>query len=205
MQREKFIKSKKQARSFLNRNIYQLCLGGESEDIVDSIYATLTEKGLNVIRDKIALGYKGNIKKFMETMGAGKYVIVVISDKYLKSENCMFEMLELEKNNDVNDRIFPIVLSDANIYDELARMNYFNYWSSKTKELNEAYTSMPDKAGTNGVINKLNLYTDIRRIIDKITVMLQDMNTQTPDMHEANNFSELIKAIDKQILIDKKS
>ncbi len=178
--------------------------GGDSEAIVDDLYKTLTEKELNVIRDKIALGYKGNIKKFMETIGSGKYVIVIISDKYLKSENCMFEMLEIQKNKDVYDRIFPIVMTDANIYDELARMTYFQFWSNKTKELNDAYSAMPDKSGTNGIVDKINLYTDIHRIFDQITVMLRDMNTQTPDMHELNNFSELMKAIDQQMLSDKK-
>ncbi|HEU4901967.1 MAG TPA: toll/interleukin-1 receptor domain-containing protein [Flavisolibacter sp.] len=176
--------------------------GGESEAIVDSLYATLTAKGYNVIRDKIALGYKGNIKKFMETIGRGKCVIVVMSDKYLKSENCMFEMLELQKNNQVYERIFPIVLSDANIYDELARLNYFSYWSAKTKELNDAYTQLIDKAGTNGIVDKINLYSDIRRVIDQITVMLGRMNTLTPDLHQSTQFAELIRAIDQQLLTD---
>ena len=176
--------------------------GGESEAIVNSLYTTLTAKGYNVIRDKIALGYKGNIKKFMETIGRGKCVIVVISDKYLKSENCMFEMLELQKNNKVYDRVFPIVLSDANIYDELARLNYFSYWSAKTKELNDAYTQLIDKAGTNGIVDKINLYSDIRRVIDQITVMLGEMNTLTPDLHQSTHFAELIRAIDQQLLTD---
>ena len=178
--------------------------GGESENIVDNIHRTITDKGLNVVRDKIALGYKGNIKKFMETIGAGKYVIVVISDKYLKSENCMFEMLELQKNNDVYNRIFPIILSDAKIYDEGDRIDYINYWDSKIEGLKSKIKTIINPVGTGEVIEKINQYSDIRRIIDKITGMLRDMNTQTPDMHESNNFTELIKAIDLQIENDNK-
>jgi hypothetical protein len=164
----------------------------------------LSQKGFNVIRDKIALGYKGNIKRFMENIGAGKCVIVVISDKYLKSENCMFEMLALQKKAEVYNRIFPIVLNDAAIYDELARMNYFSYWSGKVKELNEAYNLLPDKTGTNGILDKINLYSDIRRIIDQITALLAEMNTLTPDMHQATDFSDLTDAVEKQILNDQK-
>lgn len=178
--------------------------GGESEAIVDTIYETLSGKGYNVIRDKIALGYKGNIRQFMETIGRGKCVVVVISDKYLKSENCMFEMLALRKNSDAYDRIFPVVLGDAAIYNEVSRINYLSYWNDKVKELNDAYNGLPDKTGTNGIVDKINLYADIRRVIDGITVLLGEMNTLTPDMHRATDFSHLISALDGQILNDQK-
>ena len=34
----------------------------------------------------------------MQQIGQGKCVIAVISDSYLKSENCMFELVEIAKN-----------------------------------------------------------------------------------------------------------
>ncbi|MEO8414333.1 MAG: toll/interleukin-1 receptor domain-containing protein [Ginsengibacter sp.] len=177
--------------------------GGESEDIVNRICATLPSKGYNIIRDKIALGFKGNIKKFMEAIGTGKYVIVIISDKYLKSENCMFEMLELQKNKDAYNRIFPIVLTDAKIYEEDKRMDYLIYWDNMVNNLNAKIRTMTNAVGTGEVIEKINQYADIRRMIDGITAMLRSMNTLTPEMHEADNFSELTKALDIQILSDK--
>lgn len=51
----------------------------------------------------------------MERIGRGKGVIVVISEKYLKSENCMFELVQISKHQQFADRIFPIVLNNANI------------------------------------------------------------------------------------------
>jgi hypothetical protein len=51
------------------------------------------------------LGYKGLIKDFMRQIGRGKCAIAVISDKYLKSENCMFELVEIAKNGDFYDWI----------------------------------------------------------------------------------------------------
>ena len=176
--------------------------GGESEKIVDQIYDEFVNRKYNIIRDKIDLGYKGNIAEFMQQIGKGKYVIVVISDKYLKSENCMYEMLELKKNGDVYNRIFPIVLGDAKIYDEIDRIDYLNYWDDKVNELKKKVETLRDAVGKVKVYEKINQYADINRIIDEITDMLRNMNTLTPDMHKEQNFQPMFEAIDKMIQED---
>ena len=50
-------------------------------------------------------------------------MIVVVSDKYLRSPNCMFELVEIAENQQFHDRVFPIVLVDANIYDPSEESN----------------------------------------------------------------------------------
>lgn len=59
--------------------------GGEREEIVNQIDKSLQERGVKITRDKRDLGYKGSIKEFMERIGKGNCIIVVISDKYLRS------------------------------------------------------------------------------------------------------------------------
>ena len=66
--------------------------GGESEQIVNEIDKAFQQKGISLIRDKRDLGFKGMIIDFMNQIGAGKAVVVVISDKYLKSDNCIYEI-----------------------------------------------------------------------------------------------------------------
>src|SRR5512138_1764588 len=109
--------------------------GGEREAIVNQIDEALAKRGIKIIRDKRALGYKGSIKEFMERIGQGRCVIVVISDKYLRSPNCMFELVEIAENKQFHDRVFPVVLSDANIYDPIKRIEYVKHWEAKRKEL----------------------------------------------------------------------
>jgi len=171
--------------------------GGESEDIVNKIYPVLVGKGFHVIRDKVDLGFKGNIKEFMVRIGEGKAIVVVISDKYLKSENCMFEMLEIHRNKNTWNRIFPIVLPDARIYDEIERIDYLVYWDNKVSELNTKIKTIQNAAGIGAVIEKINQYTDIRRFNDEIMDMLRNMNTLTPDMHKNGNFEILTNEIAK--------
>src|SRR5215217_224945 len=87
--------------------------GGESERIVNELEAALKLKGITSVRDKAALGYKGKIGDFMREIGRGTAIVVVICDQYLTSDNTMFELVEIAKNKDVHERIFPVILQDA--------------------------------------------------------------------------------------------
>ncbi len=176
--------------------------GGERERVVNDLYTTLTDKAYNLIRDKQDLGYRGDIRKFMDLIGSGAYVIVVISDKYLKSKNCMYEMQSIAQALNIEKRIFPIVLEDAKIYDPITRADYNIYWQKSKSDLQNKYNEIEDKSYTGELLGDLNSYDDFRRIIDGITKMLSNMNTLTPEMHEGNNFAELMKALDQQMQLD---
>ena len=75
--------------------------GGESEEIVNQIDQALQQRGLKIIRDKQDLGYKGSISAFMERVGQGNCVIVVISDKYLRSPTAGLLALTVASNPNV--------------------------------------------------------------------------------------------------------
>ena len=172
--------------------------GGEREEIVNQIEAALQQRGIKIIRDKRDLGYKGSISGFMERIGQGNCVIVVISDKYLRSPNCMFELVEIAENKQFYDRIFPIVLADANIYDPVKRIEYVKYWEAKRAELAEAMQSL-DPANLQGLREDMDLYDRIRDKVSGLTSLLKDMNTLTPEMHQDSNFSDLVDAIERRL------
>ncbi len=94
--------------------------GGESEQIINELDNAFRERGIVLIRDKRDLGFKGMITDFMKRIGKGSAVVTVISDKYLKSPYCMFELLEIYRNQNFGERIYPIVLEDAKIFDPIA-------------------------------------------------------------------------------------
>jgi hypothetical protein len=182
-----------------DRRVYfSYAWGGESERIVNELDADLQAKGILVVRDKRDLGFKGMIRDFMQQIGRGQAVLVVISDKYLKSPNCMFELVEIARNKDFYDRIFPIVLADADIYNPVNRIKYIKYWEDKLKELDEAMKSV-SSANLQGMREEIDSYDEIRDNISNLTFFLKDMNTLTPEMHENSNFSSLISALEKRL------
>lgn len=167
----------------------------EREKIVNQLDQSLQKRGLKIIRDKRDLGYKGSIRDFMTRIGEGGCVIVVLSDKYLRSKNCMFELVEIAENKQFADRIFPIILPDAKIYDAVDRINYIEFWEQEKAELNERIRTLKDLSNIMEVSAELNDYDRFRDEIDKLTSILKDMNSLTPDMLRDADFQQLYDAL----------
>ncbi|MEH1880819.1 COR domain-containing protein, partial [Nostoc sp.] len=171
---------------------------GESEQFVNQLDQSLQAKGIKIIRDKRDLGYKGLIKAFMERIGRGKCAIAIISDKYLKSDNCMFELVQIAKNGEFHNRIFPIVLADAQIYQPVTRLKYIKHWEEQIKELDKGIREV-GAANLQGFREEIDQYTEIRNTIAELTNLLKDMNTLTPDIHSQSDFEELLNAIAQRL------
>ncbi|MGF1937523.1 MAG: COR domain-containing protein [Nostoc sp. ChiQUE02] len=197
-QEEKDIMNSQSAMEFEKEIFISYAWGGESEQFVNQLDETLQAKGIKIIRDKRDLGYKGLIKPFMERIGRGKCAIAVISDKYLKSPNCMFELVQIAKNGKFYDRIFPIVLTDAQIYKPVARLKYIKHWEDEIKELDEGMREV-GAANLQGFREEIDQYTEIRNTIAELTNLLKDMNTLTPDIHSKSDFEELLNAIAQRL------
>jgi hypothetical protein len=167
----------------------------EREAIVNQLDQSLQKRGLKIIRDKRDLGYKGRIREFMSRIGDGDCIIIVISDKYLKSKNCMFELVEIAANKDFIERIFPIVLSDAKIYEALDRIAYKKYWNQKKNELNQEMLTLGDLSNITGISEELNDYDRFGDEFDKLTTTLKNMNTLSPDILRESDFQQLYDAL----------
>jgi hypothetical protein len=172
--------------------------GDEREGIVNQIDLSLQKRGLKIVRDKRDLEYKGSIREFMERIGRGDCVIVVVSDKYLRSPNCMFELVEIAENKQFENRIFPVMWHDANIYDPIKQIAYIKYWEERRTTLAEAIKTL-DPANLQGIREQMDLYDRIRDRVSGLTSTLRDMNVLTPEMHEESNFSQLYAALEKRI------
>ena len=168
--------------------------GDESEAIANKLDQAFQLRGVIIVRDKRDLGFKGRIKEFMETIGRGKCVIVIISEKYLKSENCLFELLQVAKQGDFAERVFPVVLDDARIYKPLDRIRYVQFWEEQTKQLDEAIRSV-SSVNLQGFREDIDLYSEIRNHLPRLADILKDMNALTSQIQGDSGFSELFDAV----------
>lgn len=190
----------KSIRFFKPKVFFSYAWGGEKEKVIDDLYKSLeNEKNYELIRDKINLGYKGLISEFMKGIGKGNFVVVAISDKYLRSEYCMFELYELYRNsgldsNELLKKIYPIRVDDLNLNDTTALRGYFTYW----KELEKEWQSLV--ADFDADQKKYRRIRAIRTSISDLLPFLNDVNSMTKEMLSENDFAEIKKAIETRVL-----
>ena len=120
----------------------------EREKIVDQACEEAEKRGTPIIRDKTTLKFGDSISKFMRAIGEGDRIFVVLSDKYLKSPFCMFELFEIWRNSRQDKaeflrRVRIYTLGDAKIWKPVDRVRYGKYWKDQHEELRAAV----DEAG----------------------------------------------------------
>ena len=107
------------------------------EETAEKIEAVLAKNvTINLHRDKIDIGSWKSIKEYMHSISKMDYTILLISDAYLKSSNCMFEVLEVMRDIYYNEKIFPVVINSG-IYKPAIRAEYVKYWQKEYKDLKD--------------------------------------------------------------------
>jgi len=166
----------------LNSRIYFSYAWNEEKDtIIDKLYMSLEKDGFNVIRDKVDLKYKGLISNFMKDIGKGNIIIIAISDKYLKSRFCMFELYEIYRNCGMSKeefvkKVFPIRQEEINLSDAVVIDHYIDHWNEEELKL-EALVKDTSQETTS---EQFAQYDAIRRIeseLGNLLHFLSDINS----------------------------
>ena len=171
--------------------------GRQREALVDRICGSLLARRYNLIRDRNHLTLGRSIEKFMREIGRGNYVILVISDKYLRSEYCMFEALEVMKHKDYQQRVFPVVLSDANIYSRDSQVEYIRHWQQKKEQLSTLIGPDPSDEYS-AMANVARKISEIAYQIDDFIHFVQDKLSIDP----AKDFDGFIDSLINNIQED---
>lgn len=176
--------------------------GGQSDDVVAAITDRFKQKNIPFVLDKNHLGYRGSIQEFMIQLGKADMVIIVLSNKYLRSEFCMFELIQIYKHDRLRDRIYPIVLDEVNISRSTDRIELVKYWEDQITQLQSKLKELNSLSHIEGITDDLNLYTEIRNNIAKLTSILRDINSLNLRMHSDGDFEVLCQSILSRMHVD---
>jgi len=165
-----------------------------TKEIAEKIYTDLTLVGLKVLKDNHELKYTDRISDFMKSIKNTDYALFIINDGYLKSKNCMIEVLEHLKNDSAWDKTLPIVYSDTNIYTAVDRINYINYWEMQTRKIEEAVNTI-DPINATEIYKELKQHRDICANIDSFMLNISDKLHVTPEKLFEDNYEQIISKI----------
>lgn len=107
---------------------------------VEKFCADLSAAGIHVIRDTTSLEPGDRLSAFMRTIATGDVVFVFLSDAYLRSPNCMYELLQIwHGSQDLPDqflgqiRVLP--LPETKIHSIPDRLAYAAYWKKQRDDI----------------------------------------------------------------------
>ncbi|MBS1773248.1 MAG: tetratricopeptide repeat protein [Bacteroidetes bacterium] len=135
-----------------------------NKEIADAIDNDFKSVGITFQRDVRDVMYTGDIKNFMNKIGKSDFVVMLISDEYIKSENCMYEVTELLSAHEFEKRILPVILYNAEIYNRAEQEKYYKHWDRELKDVErllEHYINektLEDKRKFQNINNSLGLF-----------------------------------------------
>jgi tetratricopeptide (TPR) repeat protein len=148
--------------------------------------------GITLIKDTINLKYKDSISDYMKSIRNADFAIILLSNDYLKSENCMFEALEILKEQNHKEKILPILIEDVKIFNAKDRIFYIKYWKNKKEELKK------DLEGLD-VSSSIESYSDLKNLefvyssVDSFLKTIGDLKTSTLEELKSEKYKSILE------------
>ena len=145
-------------------------------DIIEQQIRLNTNNKIIISRYTNEVKYKDSFKAFMNSIEEHDFVLCIVSDYYLKSRACMYEVGEVIKNHNYGEKLLFIVLSDSDytsfpnkwgnrgatdIYDVHGRIKYTKYWQDEFEKLEKEINGLNVEASEQqiGVLKEIgNIY-----------------------------------------------
>lgn len=155
-----------------NKTVF-LSYAGSDEEIADKIDKYLSGiSGITVKRDKRDIKAWKSIREFMKSIRKQNYAVLIVSEAYLKSKNCMFEAVEVMKEQEYTDRIFPVVVNTS-IYEVHTRAQYIKYWKEEYEKLEKTLDEL-DCADTVELAEEARQYKSIASSVSEFLSKISD-------------------------------
>ncbi len=161
----------------------------EIADLVEKKLAEKLDSKIRITRDVRDVAYHQSFGKFMQTIQDHDYVILLISDRYLKSRNCMYEVTQAIKDSRYKKKVVYIVLQEedkayisaksnnklgADVYSSDGQVQYIQFWKEEEKKLQEQIKSIGDPAYSIGQAKEDEIVKRIRLELPEFFNFLRD-------------------------------
>ena len=181
----------------------------KDSDIADLIEEKLTpyiQYYYGISRDVRDVSYKESFRKFMESIQEHEYVIMILSDRYMKSLNCMFEMLEVFKDSNYGKKLLFFVLSEgdvkyyktpnvgniaADIYTTEGQTNYILYWKEELHKVDKQIQQIGEPMYAMIQINNKSKIVKIQLELQEFFGYIADARGLALEEHINSEFREI--------------
>jgi len=137
---------------------------------VDEIVKIFISYGIKEVICHESIKYLENKEDFMKKVRTTSFALLFINKEYLESEDSMYQVLQLIKDENYSKRMTLLIHSDVDIYGStLKAVPYIKYWNEKISSFNKEVKDTPTEA-TNSLSKEAKqlMYTK-SEIVDFIT------------------------------------
>ena len=140
------------------------------EWMVDVCYESLRREGYSVLCGDNYTGTEENISDFLKKLDNGNSIVLGLSERYLKSEYCMFDLYEIFHKSklskeELKEKILLIQLEELNLSKPKVLTRYFNHW----KNIQEEWEDMIDMMLTNMGPAQQAHYSKVKSIVEDLS------------------------------------
>ena len=163
----------------------------EYADQIDNHFQAL---GIRFKRDVRDVKYKSSIKDFMKRIRDSDFVIMLISQEFLRSPSCMYEVMELIKDESFSKRLLQIVLDNARIFDPEYSLNTIRYWQEKKSLLTQESSDI-DLKSLAEISNTIKQYDNISANAGFFLDYLKNHNSKAFSDLKSNSYADILDYI----------
>jgi internalin A len=113
--------------------------GPDREEPVRALEAAAPAHGIELLRDRTHTRFGDSIDAFMRRLTQAELVVVILSEKYLRSTYCMAELFRLwrrcQERADFARHVRAFGIGDEQIGDFKERAGHADYWSQRGDEM----------------------------------------------------------------------
>jgi internalin A len=170
--------------------------GKRRADAVDRICADAASRRIEIIRDRDVLRFGDRLSTFMDALAEGDRIFVVLSEKYLHSPYCMYELLGIwresrHKRDAFLDRVRVFALPDAQFSTALDRIRIASEWKRRHDELEAAICAAGPTVLGEADLKELKLMGKFYDDVSNILALIADIRRpRTLDDFAAYGFDD---------------
>lgn len=173
--------------------------GKHREEIVDQLCQAMQKCGIEIIRDKTHLQLGESIRELMDQIAGGDFIVAVISDKYLRSSYCMYELFQIYRRcadnpERFNHKLIPLILDDAELGDLPSSAKYAKVWMQQKEKLEQSLKEIGIEYLDPATIREYRLINEFAHNVLSILHLIRDrMIPRDLDRMAAEGFQEILK------------
>lgn len=165
------------------------------KDAIRAIINGFEENHIPYSIDEYDLQYRDNIDDYEKEIASSDIVVMFVTSGYFKSIECMFEMTQIFKSGNINERVFPVVdMGEFERNDDSLKKIKFFWNNERNKKINDITQGISEPV-TNG-IKKID---GILNTIDDLWDFLCRYNSGNYEKLIENNAKLLIEEIKKYL------